>query len=89
MALTEKTVYDSLTILEDGQIMVRRARVVLDNDGVTEVSRTFWRAVLEPGQDVTSYPARVRALCGFVWTPAVIAAYEAAKAARLAAAPLP
>jgi hypothetical protein len=61
---------------------VRRSRVVIDNDGTTEVARTNFRTVLEPGQDVTSYPPRVRALCAFVWTPAVIAAYQAAKAAR-------
>lgn len=83
MAITDKIVYDSITILEDGQIMLRRARVVLDNDGITEISRQFHRTVLEPGQDVTSYPARVRALCGFIWTPAVIAAYLAAKESQL------
>jgi hypothetical protein len=88
MAITDKIVYDSITILEDGQMQVRRTRVILDTD-LSEVSRTFFRTVLEPGQDVASYPARVRALCAFVWTPAVIAAYEAAKAARLAAFPSP
>lgn len=83
MALTERTDYDAITILLDGQMQVRRSRIVVDNDGVTEVARNYFRIVLEPGQDVTAYPARVRALCGFVWTPAVVAAYQAAKAARV------
>lgn len=81
MAISERTEYDVITILADGQIQVRRARVIIDNDG-TEVARTFWRAVLEPGQNVSAYPARVQALCNFIWTPAVVAAYLAAKAAR-------
>ena len=76
MALTDAIHFDSITILEDGQLQVRRSRVILDN-GV-EVTRSYFRVVLVPGQDVTAYPPRVQALCGFVWTPAVIAAYQAA-----------
>lgn len=83
MALTQKTEYDSITILLDGQIQIRRSRVVIDDDGITEISRTYWRKVLEPGEDVSSFPPRVRAICNFIWTPTVIAAYEAAKAARI------
>lgn len=82
MALTDRIEYDSITILVDGRMQVRRARVVVDTDGVTEVSRTFFRAVLEPGQNVSAYPAKVQALANFVWTPAVIAAYAAWKAAQ-------
>lgn len=78
MPLSERTDYDAITILMDGQLQVRRSRVVLDNDGVTEVARSYFRTVLVPGQDVTAYPPKVRALCAFVWTPAVIAAYQAA-----------
>lgn len=82
MALTQRTVYDSITILEDGQIQLRRARVILDDDGVTEISRQFHREVLEPGQDVATLPGRVRAVCNIVWTPQVIMDYETEKAAR-------
>jgi len=82
MAISERTAYDSITILEDGRMQIRRARIILDNDGTTEINRTFFRTVLEPGEDVTAYPARVRALCNFVWTPAVVAAYAAWKAAQ-------
>ena len=82
MAITDKIVYDSITILEDGQIQLRRSRVILDNDGVTEINRAFHRTVLEPGQDVSTLPVRVRQICNFIWTPQVIADYAAAKAAR-------
>jgi hypothetical protein len=83
MAITDRITYDSITLLEDGQLQVRRSRVILDNDGVTEVARTHFRTVLVPGQDVSMYPARVRALCEFVWTPQVIAAFLAAQEARV------
>lgn len=82
MPITDKTVFDAITILEDGQIQVRRARVILDLDGVTELSRTFNRAVLEPGQDVSSFPPKIRGICNLIWTPQVISDYLAAKAAR-------
>ena len=80
--LTERVSYDAITILEDGQIQLRRARVVLDTDGVTEIARTFHREVIEPGQSVATLPPRVRDICGAVWTPAVVATYAAQKAAR-------
>lgn len=83
MALSEKVVYDSITILEDGQIQLRRARIIIDDDGVTEISRQFHRQVLEPGQDVTQFPVRVGAICNLIWTSQVVADYLAAKAARI------
>lgn len=76
MALTEKTEYDSITILLDGQMMVRKTRIIMDN-GI-EIARNHHRTVLVPGQDVSSYPNKVKNLCAFVWTPAVIAAWNAA-----------
>jgi len=82
MPITERTTFASLTILEDGQILVRRARIILDADGVTEINRVFHRVVLEPGQKVSTYPARIRKLCAFVWTPTVVTAYATRKAAQ-------
>lgn len=81
MALTEQLRFFH-GIEDDGQIRLRRTRVILDGGDV--VGERHHSQVLEPGQDVTQYPARTRNLCAFVWTPAVIAAYEAAKAARAA-----
>lgn len=67
-------------IEDDGQIRLRRTRVILDGGEV--VAERHTSQVLEPGQDVSAFAPRTRALCAFVWTPAVIAAYAAAKAAR-------
>ena len=77
MVITDRIVYDMMTILEDGQVQLRRARVIMD-DG-TEIHRQFHRQVLEPGQDVTMFPSRVQAVCQTLWTPQVIADYQAAK----------
>lgn len=82
MPITERTTYDSITILEDGRMEIRRARVIVDNDGVTEINRGFHRTVLEPGQDVSALPARLRNLCACVWTPAVVTAYATWKATQ-------
>lgn len=79
MALTEQAKLFH-GIEDDGQIRLRRTRVFLD--GAEVVAERHTSQVLEPGQDVSALPARTRAICGFVWTPAVIAAYAAAKAAR-------
>ena len=81
MPITERVAYDAVTILEDGQIQLRRARVILDTDG-SEISRQFHRQVLEPGDSVLSFPPLVRNVCAVVWTAQVIADYATAKAAR-------
>lgn len=81
MAFTETTkIY--LGILDDGVVEFRRTRVVLEDAEI--VGEKHHRQVLTPGQDVAMLPAKVRQICAVVWTPTVIAAYEAAKAARLA-----
>jgi hypothetical protein len=77
---TETSEFDLIQVLLDGQIQVRRADKVL-KDGV-EISKSYWRAVLAPGESVSSYPANVQAIAAVVWTPEVVAAYAAAQAAR-------
>jgi 5-deoxy-D-glucuronate isomerase len=75
MALTQTTrVF--LGIEDDGTIRYRRTKVVME-DGELAGERIH-SEVLTPGQDVTSYPPKVRAHCAVAWTPAVIAAYQAA-----------
>lgn len=80
MALMERRAIDRIEILEDEMIQVRFAAVII-RDG-QEINRLYDRIVLEPGQDVTNQPSRIRRLAGFIWTPQVVADYQAAKAAR-------
>ena len=80
MALTERTVVSSREVLSDGQIQVR-TDTVIERDGV-EVSRSFHRHVVAPGDDVSGEDASVQTVANAVHTADVIAAYEAAVAAR-------
>lgn len=78
MALTDRQAFDKLEILEDGQIHVRRARVILD-DGV-EIARQYSRAVFIPTMDPQTIPnPRLRAIALVVWDPATVAAFVAAQ----------
>lgn len=87
MALTQQTVVDKIEVLEDGVIQVRRDRRVFDDAEL--IGHKYLRYTLEPGQDVTGQPPRVQVICNAVWTPAVVAAYLAAQAARTAQAANP
>ena len=82
MALEERRVIDQITVLEDGQIQVRRADKIF-KDGV-EVSKSYHRHVVVPGANLASEDTRVREVGAVVHTSAVITAYEAAEAARRA-----
>ena len=79
MAITERTVIDQITVLEDGQIQVRRATVI-ERDGV-ELTRTFHRHVVAPGNNLDNEDSRVRAIGQVEHTTAVVTAYEQAQAA--------
>jgi hypothetical protein len=80
MSLTKSTVVDQITITEDGSVFFREATRIME-DG-KELSKTYHRTSLMPGQDLTGVPANVVAICNTAWTEAVIAAYQAAQAAR-------
>jgi len=75
MALTEDTVVDSIDVLMDGQIQVRKANRVF-RDGV-EISKAFHRHVVVPGDDLSLEDSRVAAVGAVVHTLEVIAAFKA------------
>ena len=78
MALTEQTVISAITVLEDGQLQVRRSRRIFD--GPTMVTEQYHRHVLGPGDDTTQEDTRVRAVATALWTPTVVQAYRDALA---------
>mgnify|MGYP001576959782 CR=1 FL=1 len=78
--LTETTSVSAITILEDGQLQIRRSHRVFD--GAEMIAEQYHRHVLEPGQDLTAEDARVRRVATLLWTPAVITEYERQKALR-------
>lgn len=79
MAITKETVVDQITITENGIVLYREATRIVE-DG-KELTKTYHRSSLTPGQDLTGVPANVVAICNTVWTPEVIAAYQAAQEA--------
>jgi len=80
MALTKETVVDQITVTEFGVVLYREVTRIME-DG-TQLSQTYHRTSLTPGQDITAQPANVQAICNAAWTPEVIAAYEAQQAAN-------
>ena len=75
MSLTKQTVIDQITITEKGTILYREATCILEDE--VELSRSYHRSSLYPGQDLTGVPDRVVAICNVVWTSEVIAAFQA------------
>lgn len=80
MALNKETVVDQITVTEDGTVLYREATRIMEN-GV-QLSKTYHRTSLTPGQDVAGQPQKVKDICNAAWTPEVIAAYEAQIAAQ-------
>ena len=83
MSLTKQTVIDQITVTENGIILFREATRIME-DG-NEISKTYHRSSLTPGQDLTGVPTNVVAICNAAWTAEVVAAYQAAQAAAEAA----
>jgi len=78
MSLSKSVIVDQITVTDTGIVFFREATRVFD-DGV-ELSKTYHRTSLIPGQDISGVPASVQAICNVVWTPEVIAAFQAAQA---------
>ena len=78
MALTKETVVDKIEVTENGIILYREATRIME-DG-NQISQTYHRTSLTPGQYLTDQPANVVAIAQAAWTAEVVAAYEAAQA---------
>ena len=83
MSLTKTTAVDQITVTENGAVLYRAATRIME-DGV-QLSQTYHRNSLTPGQDLTGVPASVVAHCNVAWTAEVIAAYQAAQAESIGA----
>jgi hypothetical protein len=75
MAIEKQTSVDQITVTENGIILYREATKIME-DGV-ELTKTYHRTSLTPGQDITNQPQKVKDICNTVWTSDVIAAYQA------------
>ena len=77
--ITKQTVVDQITVTENGIILYREATRLIEDGKV--LTQTYHRTSLTPGQDISNQPEKVVAICNTVWTPEVIAAFEAAQQA--------
>ena len=77
MSITKEAVIDQITVTENGIILYREATRIME-DGV-QLSQTYHRTSLTPGQDLTGVPANVVAICNAAWTADMVAAYQAAQ----------
>jgi len=79
MALTERTEEDKIEIVGPFKHVQVRTATIIERDGV-EISRSFHRHVVNPGDDTTNESAEVQAICAAVHTAEIIAAYQASQA---------
>jgi hypothetical protein len=81
MALTEITKVDQIEIVGDHTIQVRTATII-EKDGV-EISKSFYRHIVSPGDDVSNEDPKVQAIVNAIFTEEVIAAYQSSLSDRL------
>ena len=75
MALEKVQIVDRIEVLENGCVQVRTKTAIME-DG-KQISGTFHRHVVAPGDDYSQEDARVQAICEATHTPEVIAEYQA------------
>jgi len=80
MALEKVEIVDRIEVVENGCVQVRTATRIME-DG-KQISGTFHRHVVAPGDDYSEEDARVQGICAALHTTEVIAAYKAAQAAK-------
>jgi len=76
MALEKVESVDRIEVVETGAVQVRTKTAIME-DG-KQISGTFHRHVVSPGDDYSKQDARVKAICAATHTAAVVAAYKAA-----------
>lgn len=75
MAITKRTEEDKIEIVGQYKSIQVRTATVIEEDGV-ELTRSFNRHVVSPGDDVSNESAEVQAIAAAVHTPEVVAAYQ-------------
>jgi hypothetical protein len=78
MAITKELIVDRIEVLENGCVQVRTKTAIME-DG-KQISGSFHRHVVAPGDDYSKEDARAKAICKATHTAAVVAEYKAALA---------
>lgn len=69
---------DLVEVVENGVVQVRTKTAIMEDD--KQISGSFHRHTVVPGQDYSQEDDRVKAICAATHTPEVIAAYQASLA---------
>ena len=70
----EKIIFvDSIEVTENNCVQVRTKTAILENG--SQISSTFHRHVIAPGDDYNSQDSKVQAICVAVHTQEIITAY--------------
>jgi len=83
--LTEETEVDKIEVVTQYNILQVRTATIVKKDGV-EIARSFHRHLVQPGDDLTGQDSKVVAIANAVHTPEIVTAFQAKRAADLAAA---
>lgn len=75
MSLEKLVVIDQIEVTATGHVQVRRATKIME--GGKEISKTYHRHVLSPGDSLEGQDEKVQRIAKAVWTPEVVAAYKA------------
>lgn len=75
MSIEKQLVVDMIEVLENGCVQVRTATRIMENG--KQISGTFHRHVIAPGDDYSNEDARVQAICAATHTSDVIETYRA------------
>ena len=73
--ITKETVVDQITVTEHNTVFYRETTLIME-DG-KELTKTYHRTSLAPGQNISNAPQKVQDICNMLWTPEVVAAYQA------------
>jgi len=82
MAITKTVKTDKIEIVGDFKKIQVRQATVIEEDGV-ELTRSFHRYVLSPGDRLVSQSAEIQSIANTVWTEEIINAYSASIASPL------
>ena len=69
---------DLIEVLENGTVQVRTKTAIMEDS--KQISGSFHRHIVVPGDDYSAEDARVKAICKATHTAAVVTAYKAAAA---------
>lgn len=83
--LTEEIEVDKVEVVSQYNVIQVRTATVIKKDGV-EISRSYHRHIVQPGDDLTGQDPKVVAIANAVHTPEIVTAFQAKRAADLAAA---